>query len=161
MLKRAITEDEIRTYDRDGIVCLRGLFDADVVDGLREAAEECMAADPSDLTMEIADMQGKDGRFFFDTFLWLRNAKCRNFVHHSAAAEIAGRVMGAGKANIFFDQWLIKEPGTLIETPWHHDCRTGRSWETTSVPCGWPWTRSPRTAGPWNTSRAPTAGDSA
>ena len=29
--------------------------------------------------------------------------------------------MRSTKVNIFFDQWLIKEPGTQIETPWHHD----------------------------------------
>lgn len=121
MLRRAITDDEIRTYQEDGIVRLRGLFDLEFVEMLREAAEECMSADPSDLTMEIADLQDKDGRFFFDTFLWLRNEKCRRFVHDSAAAEIAGRLMQSSKANIFFDQWLIKEPGTMIETPWHHD----------------------------------------
>ena len=121
MLARPITDAEIRTYREDGIVCLRGLFDPEIVETLRHAAEECMAADPTDLTMEIARMQKADGRFFFDTFLWLRNQKCRDFVHHSVAAEIAARRMGASKANIFFDQWLIKEPGTLIETPWHHD----------------------------------------
>ena len=121
MLARPITDAEIRTYREDGIVRLRGLFDPEVVETMRNAAEECMAADPTDLTMEIARMQKTDGRFFFDTFLWLRNQKCRDFVHHSIAAEIAGRLMGASKTNIFFDQWLIKEPGTLIETPWHHD----------------------------------------
>ena len=121
MLARPITDVEIRTYREDGIVRLRGLFDPEVVETMRNAAEECMAADPTDLTMEIARMQNTDGRFFFYTFLWLRNQKCRDFVHHSIAAEIAGRLMGASKTNIFFDQWLIKEPGTLIETPWHHD----------------------------------------
>lgn len=121
MLKRPITDDEIRTYRDDGIVCLRGLFDGDTVDILRQAAEECMVAEPTDLTMEIADLQNKEGRFFFDTFLWLRNEKCRRFVHDSIAAEIAGQIMGSSKTNIFFDQWLIKEPGTLVETPWHHD----------------------------------------
>lgn len=131
MLKRAITQDEIDTYDRDGIVCVRGLFDMDVVELLHEAAEQCMAAEPTSLTMEIAEMREKQGRFFFDTFTWLRNDLCRKFVHESPAAEIAGRVMGSAKSNIFFDQWLIKEPGTPVETPWHHDqpywARTGIS----------------------------------
>ena len=29
--------------------------------------------------------------------------------------------MESEKINIFFDQWLIKEPGTQTKTPWHHD----------------------------------------
>jgi len=47
MLTRAITAEEIETYDRDGIVCLRGLFNTDTVEMLREAAEQCMTAEPA------------------------------------------------------------------------------------------------------------------
>ena len=121
MLIRPITAEEIDTYDRDGIVCLRGLFDLDTIEMMREAAEQCMAAEPTDLTMEVAQMRDQQGRFFFDTFTWLRNDLCRQFVHDSPAGEIAARIMGSSKGNIFFDQWLIKEPGTPVETPWHHD----------------------------------------
>ncbi len=121
MLTRAITQEEIDTYARDGIVCLRGLFDADWVETMRGAAEECMSSPPTPLTQEIAEMKAKDGRFFFDTYVWLRNQTCRQFVFESPAAEIVGRIMQSTKSNIFFDQWLIKEPGTDVPTPWHHD----------------------------------------
>ncbi len=121
ILRRDISAGEIEAYQEDGIVCLRGLFDADEVERLRQAAEDSMAAPPGDLVMEIADLKKAKGRFFFDTFVWLRNEICRDFVHRSAAAEIAGRLMRSTKSNILFDQWLIKEPGTLVETPWHHD----------------------------------------
>jgi ectoine hydroxylase-related dioxygenase (phytanoyl-CoA dioxygenase family) len=30
-------------------------------------------------------------------------------------------MMRANKVNIFYDQLLIKEPGTVKRTPWHHD----------------------------------------
>ena len=50
------------------------------VSRLQEAAEQCMAAEPTELMMEIADLQGKPGRFFFDTFVWRRNQLCREFV---------------------------------------------------------------------------------
>ncbi len=121
MLKRHITQEEKDQYEKDGVVCLRGLFDSKVIDEMRVGAEQCLAAPPSDLTMEIADIKKAEGRFFFDTFLWLRNDICRKFVHESDAAEIAASVMRSRKVNIFFDQWLIKEPGTAVETPWHHD----------------------------------------
>lgn len=121
LLPRALTGDEIRTYQDDGIVCLRGLFGSAEVERLREAAEISMAAPKSDLVMEIAELKDKEGRFFFDTFVWRRNTICRDFVFHSAAAQISGQLMRSSKANILFDQWLIKEPGTEVETPWHHD----------------------------------------
>ena len=120
-MKRSPSEDEIRAYQEDGIVCLRGLFDAKTVEGLRQAAEDCMAAPPGDLVLELAELREAEGRFFFDTFVWLRNEICRDFLFDSPAAELTGRLMRSSKANVFFDQWLIKEPGTPVETPWHHD----------------------------------------
>jgi ectoine hydroxylase-related dioxygenase (phytanoyl-CoA dioxygenase family) len=120
MLGREITQREIDTFHTDGIVCLRGLFDTDWVEKMRDAAERSMDR-PTDMAIEMAETQGKAGRFYFDTFVWRHNPICRDFVFNSPAAEIASQVMGSRKINVFFDQWLIKERGTDVPTPWHHD----------------------------------------
>lgn len=117
---RPITPRETETFREDGIVCLRGLFAPDWVERLRDAAEAGLAA-PSDMSAELATARKEKGRFFHDTFIWQRNADCRAFVFESPAAQIAARVMASRRVNIFFDQWLIKEPGTPTATPWHHD----------------------------------------
>ncbi len=117
---RPITPRETETFREDGIVCLRGLFAPDWVERLREAAEAGLAA-PSDMSAELAAARKEKGRFFHDTFIWRHNADCRAFVFESPAAQIAARVMDSRRVNIFFDQWLIKEPGTPTATPWHHD----------------------------------------
>jgi ectoine hydroxylase-related dioxygenase (phytanoyl-CoA dioxygenase family) len=117
---RAISDDEKRTYEEDGIVCLRGLFSSDWVEELRDAAEISMQ-NPGELHAELAKQRHETGRFFHDTFIWQRNEVCRRFVFESPAAEIAAKMMRSAKINIFFDQWLIKEPGTTTKTPWHHD----------------------------------------
>ena len=117
---RPITTQEIETYQRDGIVCLRQMFDSQCVTSMRDAAEQSMAK-PGELHAELADEQGDKGRFFHDTFVWQRNDECRSFVFDSPAAALAGQIMQSSKINIFFDQWLIKEPGTSTKTPWHHD----------------------------------------
>ncbi len=117
---REITQDEIATFERDGVICLRGLFDAEWIPLMRHAAEACLAA-PTELHAEVAAARDEGGRFFHDTFVWRHNEDCRRFVFESPAAAIAARVMGAKKVNIIFDQWLIKEPGTPTRTPWHHD----------------------------------------
>ena len=117
---RPITDDETRCFAEDGIVCLRGLFDDDWIALLRAAAEDGLAQ-PTALGEELAATRAEPGRFFHDTFMWRENAACRRFVFESPAAEIAARMMTAAKVNIFFDQWLIKEPGTPTRTPWHHD----------------------------------------
>lgn len=117
---RAISKEEISTFQNDGIVCLRGLFNADWIFRLREAAEICMQS-PGELHAELAEERRDGGRFFHDTFVWRRNETCRDFVFNSPAAQVASQLMRASKINIFFDQWLIKEPGTTTKTPWHHD----------------------------------------
>lgn len=115
---RQITDAEIQTYREDGIVCLRGLFDAEWVEHLRPLIDSTMA-DPGPLHQELE--QADRGRFFFDTFLWPRNEGYKRFIEQSPAAAIAGQLMGSTKVNTFFDQLLIKEPGTSERTPWHHD----------------------------------------
>jgi len=116
---RALTEPEIRRYEDDGIVMLKGFFDAEWLKSLAALAERDMAS-PGPLHMEL-EKGGGPGRFFFDTYMWTRMAGFRDFVFKSPAAGIAAAAMRADKVNIFFDQLLIKEPGTDEPTPWHHD----------------------------------------
>ena len=94
---RAITEEEVQTYQRDGIVVLRGLFDADWVEHLRRQVDEDMAR-PGPLHQELEkDPDHSQGRFFFDTFLWPRMEGFRHYVHTSPAAQICGRLMASSK----------------------------------------------------------------
>lgn len=120
MLARPITAEEIARYDKDGVVCLRAFFSARWIALLQSAAEISLEK-PGDLHAELAKLREEAGRFFHDTFVWTYNDLCREFVFDSPAASIAGKFMRSRKVNLFFDQWLIKEPGTVTKTPWHHD----------------------------------------
>ena len=112
-----ITEDQIRTFEEDGIVLLKGQFDMEWIERLRDLAEADLA-NPGPKAMEL-DESG--GRFFFDTFMWTFNDGFRTAVFDSPAAEITATMMRSAKTNIIFDQLLIKEPGTSERTIWHHD----------------------------------------
>lgn len=117
-LPRAITEDEIAAYQQDGIVLLKGLFDADWIEHLRGAVEQDMAS-PSAMWKDVN--RGGSGNFFGDTFVWAHVPGFRQFLHASPVAEIAATVMRSARINLFFDQILAKEPGTSTPTNWHHD----------------------------------------
>jgi hypothetical protein len=60
-INREISESEIRTYESEGIVCLRGFFSEGWVVSMREAAEASMAY-PGELHAELAEQRGEAGR---------------------------------------------------------------------------------------------------
>ena len=114
--------DAVRTYESDGIVCLRQVIDAAWIEKLRDLAEKMLSAavrHPKQ-SQELAK-EGDDGRFYNEMFMWPRHEGFRQVVFQFPAAAIVGALMETEKVNVLFDQLLIKEPGTLEPTPWHHD----------------------------------------
>ena len=114
-----ITEDGVETYQRDGAVCLRGVFDPVWVDRVAAGVEKNLA-EPSP-SAKFYTPKGNPGFFFGDYCNWARIPEFRDFVLHSPAAALAGRLMRSRKVNFFHDHLLVKEPGTSERTPWHHD----------------------------------------
>ncbi|HEY5636098.1 MAG TPA: phytanoyl-CoA dioxygenase family protein [Burkholderiales bacterium] len=116
---RAVTDSERATYVADGVVCLRGIFPLEWLAFLDGAIEAAMRA-PGPHAEEYTPKGGR-GRFFGDLELAERLPAFRRFALESPAAQIAGRVMGASEVRFFYDQLLVKEPGTAERTPWHQD----------------------------------------
>jgi len=114
-----ISEADIAAYEADGVVCLRAMFDAEWIAHMAAAVDAAMAA-PGPHAEDYEPENGT-GRFFGDLDIWQRQADFRAYVMQSPAAEIAARVMRSAKVNFFYDQLLVKEPGTQARTPWHQD----------------------------------------
>ena len=94
---RDISEEDVRRYDEDGVVLLKGMFDQAWLKHLSEQIEVDIA-NPGPLHAELEE-DGRPGRFFFDTFMWTYNAAFKQFVFESPAARIAARMMRANKVN--------------------------------------------------------------
>ena len=118
-LHRPVDDDEIEAFQRDGVVCLRGFFDQDWIDELRDLIEQDIA-NPSGMVKNI-NAEGASGYFFGDTFVCHHLAGFMRAVHDSPAARLAAAVMRSDKANLIFDQILVKEPDTSTPTIWHQD----------------------------------------
>jgi len=114
-----VTEDDVQRFQRDGAVCLHGVFDRYWVDRVAAGVERNLA-EPSPYA-KFYTPKGNPGFFFGDYCNWSRLPEFRDFVLRSPAAAIAGRVMRSRRVRIFHDHLLVKEPGTLERTPWHHD----------------------------------------
>jgi ectoine hydroxylase-related dioxygenase (phytanoyl-CoA dioxygenase family) len=103
---------------RDGAVCVRGAFDAEQIDLARRAIDAVLA-DPSPLALRASDPD--DGAFVEDFRNWTRIPELGEFATASAAAPLAGALLGGATVRLHHDHVLVKEPGTRQRTPWHQD----------------------------------------
>ncbi|SMX49185.1 phytanoyl-CoA dioxygenase family protein [Maliponia aquimaris] len=113
-----VTADDIDTFQRDGVVVVRGLW-ADHVETLRAGIARNMA-EPGPYAAENLKA-GESGRFFDDYCNWQRILEFEEVIRSSAVAEVAADLMRSQTAQLFHDHVLVKEPGTSKPTPWHQD----------------------------------------
>ncbi|WP_298357007.1 phytanoyl-CoA dioxygenase family protein [uncultured Litoreibacter sp.] len=111
-------QKDIDTFQRDGVVLIKGLF-AGHVDTIRAGIEANMAAPGPYAAENLKD--GEQGRFFDDYCNWQRIPEFERVIRDSPAAEVAADLMGSDTAQLFHDHVLVKEPGTSKPTPWHSD----------------------------------------
>lgn len=114
----AVDDRLVDEFQRDGVALLRGVF-ADWVEELRRGVKRNMAA-PSWRERSIRPDDGT-AAFFQDFCNWNTIPEYRRFVTGSPAAAVAGRLMRSGTARLFHEHILVKEPGSSVVTPWHHD----------------------------------------
>ena len=109
----------IEEFQRDGVVCMRGLIDASGLAVLEAGIEHNLAhLSPR---AKIASSADDPGRFVEDFCNWQDNPHYRRFIFDSLLAEAAGRLMQSRSARLYHDHMLTKEPGTRQPTPWHQD----------------------------------------
>ena len=113
-----ITQDHVDTFQRDGVVVIKGLF-ADHVDTLRAGIERNMN-EPGPYAAENLK-EGEGGRFFDDYCNWTRIPEFETVIKGSDVAQVAAKLMGSTRVQMFHDHVLVKEPGTSKPTPWHQD----------------------------------------
>lgn len=113
-----VTQSDIDTFQRNGVVLIKGLF-RDHVDTLRQGIERNMQ-DPGPYAAENLK-DGEGGRFFDDYCNWSRIPEFAEVIRTSPAAEVAADLMHSQRVQLFHDHILVKEPGTSKPTPWHQD----------------------------------------
>lgn len=106
-------------YRNDGVVALRGVVPQHWIERLREGVEENMR-EPGPYA-KVYTPEGKPGHFFGDYCNWQRIPAYRDFFHDSPMKHLAAELMDSPKVNLYHEHVLVKEPGTLEKTPWHHD----------------------------------------
>ncbi len=113
-----VTDEMIETYQRDGVVLVKGLW-KDWVGEIRAGIERNMA-EPGPYAAENLK-PGEGGRFFDDYCNWTRIPEFERVIRQSDVAEVAAKLMKSSVVQMFHDHVLVKEPGTSKPTPWHQD----------------------------------------
>ncbi len=114
---RDLTPEELAAYERDGVICARGLFSDRWIERMA-AATDRVVANPTPFG-DVVSM--KDEKFSGDLFIWKLDADFRDFVYESPASVIAQQVLGSRVVRHFYDQLFVKPAGCHVPTPWHHD----------------------------------------
>lgn len=118
-LTREITEEERQAYREDGAAVIRGVVPMGWIELMREAIDRILA-NPGSASIEYTP-EGKEGRYYGDFFVWMRDPDFRAFMMDSPMPELAASLLGSARVNFFYDQLLVKEPKTEEPTPLHQD----------------------------------------
>ncbi len=117
---RALTSDELTSFVDDGVACAPNVIPDRWLDLAAKAVDQNLAAPTA-----IGDaISMREAGYLNDIFMWLANDRYRSYVLDSPVSTLAAQALGALGAievGFFYDQCFVKEPGTEVPTPWHHD----------------------------------------
>ena len=113
-----ISQHQIKTFQRDGVILIKGLFH-NYVDKIRLGIERNLI-EPGQYGEENLN-QGEKRRFFDDYCNWQRIPELNDLIFRSSVGTVAAQLMKSRKIQLFHEHVLVKEPGTTKQTPWHQD----------------------------------------
>ncbi len=119
MNQRDLTEDEIRQYQQEGVVCVRNAVDPEWVEELIAFGKHQLD-NPGELCND-ANPGAEKGRMFTDRYLWRSNDLVYQYAKNSGCARLAAQAMQSQTSRFYFDHLLIKKAETATPTPWHQD----------------------------------------
>ena len=114
-----ISDDNISSFQKDGVVMLPQLFDSDWIDILQRGLAKNLQS-PS-YRARVWDRDEQNRTMLWDSQAWQGIDEYRQFVFHSPAAEISGRLMRSSAINFYFDAVFVRSAGSQFSTPWHQD----------------------------------------
>jgi ectoine hydroxylase-related dioxygenase (phytanoyl-CoA dioxygenase family) len=135
---RPIADDEIATFWRDGVVCLRQVMPQEWLERMAEPVEQALAhpamtdlsamgeglatgAGATLLVDPVTAASAARGRFRAGTDHYLDIPAFREFALQSPLGEIVARLLRSNQVQLYEDSLLVKEPGTAERTAFHQD----------------------------------------
>ncbi len=135
---RAVTEAEIEAFWRDGVVCLRSIMPAAVLESMVQPVEDALVSSAMADLSEMGDALGSGGvelvtdgavgasdvprgHFKGGTDHWLQQSEFLDFALRSPLPAIVAALLRSSTVRLYEDSVLVKEPGTRERTAFHQD----------------------------------------
>ena len=112
-------ESTIADYRRTGVALVRSVLPSEWIERLAQATDAALATSSEDA--EIYEGTREQPLSYGELQVWKRVDAFREAVHEGTLARIAAECMGSASARFYYDQLLVKEPGSVRRTPWHQD----------------------------------------
>lgn len=114
-----VTDGEARRFATDGAIVIRDLLDDRWLELIAEGVEH-NRAHPSDWAHWYTEPDRAIG-FWSDYVTWRDVEPYRRVAFESPLAATAAVLTGSSSVRFFHEHVLVKEPGAVERTPWHHD----------------------------------------
>jgi ectoine hydroxylase-related dioxygenase (phytanoyl-CoA dioxygenase family) len=136
---RPVTDDEVETFWRDGVVALRGILPLAWIEALAEPIERTLHGDETVDMGGLAEGAAPDAPAFAAGLdHWRHDPTFEAFSLASPLGPIVARLLRAEHVYLWEDSLLVKEPGSPFPTRFHTDAGyfhlTGDQVATTWVP---------------------------
>lgn len=118
MGSQRVTDADIETFARDGVLCLRGALCQEWLDLAELAIRRIRNAPGPYATHYFA---GEPGEFYDDHVNYAANPELQILLRQSPVADIMKDILQTNRLWLFYDQIFIKEGGYSARTPWHQD----------------------------------------
>ena len=134
-----VNDDDLETFRRDGVVCLRGVMPPEwlvlMAEPLDAALTSGATANLSQMGDDLAAGAGAHrlvddrvaasgtprGHFLAGTDHWREQLEFLDFALHSPLPAIVAALLGSEHVWLYEDSVLVKEPGSEEKTAWHQD----------------------------------------
>lgn len=114
-----VQESAIADYRRNGVALVRSVLAPEWIERLAQATDQALA-EPAD-DAEVYEGTREQPLSYGELQAWKRFPTFADAVHEGSLARIAAECMGSVSARFYYDQLLVKEPGSVRRTPWHQD----------------------------------------
>ncbi|MEM7509076.1 MAG: phytanoyl-CoA dioxygenase family protein [Pseudomonadota bacterium] len=114
-----ISQTDIDSFRRDGVVAIRDAFSSDWIERLREGIAKDMAAPSPNLVNHSSDPAAPG--YFEDFWCWEQFEEFRDFTHQSPCGALAASLLGTDRVNLVMDNWFLREAGSTSRAPFHQD----------------------------------------